>query len=249
MKLTTYVMVICAFIAFINGAAYGENSQIKSTTKSFSVKLGATRVIYQPGSSGSTLTVINPQDYPILVQSKVYGEDKISDAPFIVTPPVFRLDGEQQSRIRIVQIGGDFPTDRESLNWLCVTGIPPKPEDTWSEGKASIPTEATLEVQLRINSCVKLFIRPTALKGDPTDVATSVSWVRDGNSLVATNPTPFFMNLKSLSVGGKLVNELNYIPPNGNRRFTLPPGATGAVEWVLVTDYGGDSRSYQAVMK
>ncbi|HHR5860528.1 TPA: fimbria/pilus periplasmic chaperone [Providencia alcalifaciens] len=242
-------MVLCASMALISGGAYGEKPQIKSNTKSFSVKLGATRVIYQPGSSGSTLTVINPQDYPILVQSKVHGEDKISDAPFIVTPPVFRLDGEQQSRIRIVQTGGDFPTDRESLNWLCVTGVPPKPDDTWNEGKVPAPTEATLEVQLRINSCVKLLIRPTAVKGEPTDVATSVVWSREGNSLVATNPTPFFMNLKSLSVGGKLVNELDYIPPKDSRHFTLPTGASGSVAWTLVTDYGGDSRSYQATIK
>ena len=250
---TSYAWACCAAMALAQGVAWGNETPasqaIKSTTKSFTVKLGATRVIYQPGSSGSTLSVINPQDYPILVQSKAYGEDKTSDAPFIVTPPVFRLDGEQQSRIRIVQTGGTFPADRESLNWLCITGIPPKPDDAWSEGKGPAPTEATLEVQLRINNCVKLLIRPAALKGEPTDVATSLTWRREGTRLIATNPTPFYMNLKTLTVGGKKVEGLDYIPPHDSRQFTLPSGASGSLEWTIITDYGGDSRRYQAQLQ
>ncbi|NPE97657.1 Dr fimbrial biogenesis chaperone DraB, partial [Escherichia coli] len=69
------------------------------------------------------------QDYPMLVQSEVLSEDQKSPAPFVVTPPLFRLDGQQSSRLRIVRTGGEFPSDRESLQWICVKGIPPKEDD------------------------------------------------------------------------------------------------------------------------
>lgn len=234
------------------GAAAGNPQKIDTATKTFSVKLGATRLIYNPDSAGGTLAIINPQDYPILVQSKVYAEDKQGNAPFVVTPPLFRLDGNQQSRVRVVRTGGDFAPDRETLYWMCVTGVPPKADDVWGQdkdGKSQAPKVATLEVQLRINSCIKLLVRPSSLKGDPADVAPSIVWKRDGSKLKAANPTPFFMNLKEVSVGGKKVEGLEYIPPKGERTFTLPAGAAGKVQWKVITDYGGDSREYQAALQ
>lgn len=233
-------------------AATGGQQKIDTATKTFSVKLGATRLIYNPESAGATLAIINPQGYPILVQSKVYAEDKQGNAPFVVTPPLFRLDGNQQSRVRVVRTGGTFAPDRETLYWMCVTGVPPKADDVWGQdkdGKSQAPKVATLEVQLRINSCIKLMVRPSSLKGDPADVATSMTWTRQGNKLKASNPTPFFMNLKELSVGGKKVEGLEYVPPKGERTFTLPAGASGKVQWKVITDYGGDSREYQAALQ
>lgn len=234
------------------GVSAESQQKIDTATKTFSVKLGATRLIYNPESAGATLAIINPQDYPILVQSKVYAEDKQGSAPFIVTPPLFRLDGNQQSRVRVVRTGGTISPDRESLYWLCVTGVPPRADDFWGQdkdGKSQAPKVATLEVQLRINSCIKLMVRPSSLKGDPTDVATSMTWKREGAKLKAINPTPFFMNLKELSVGSKKIEGLEYVPPNGERTFTLPSGISGKVQWKIITDYGGESREYQAVLQ
>ncbi|EHO3245598.1 fimbria/pilus periplasmic chaperone, partial [Escherichia coli] len=116
----------------VGGGAHAANvpaatdPEVETTSKVFSLHLGATRVVYNPDSAGETLTVINDQDYPMLVQSEVLAEDQKGAAPFVVIPPLFRLDALQSSRLRIVRTGGDFPSDRESLQWVCVKGIPPK---------------------------------------------------------------------------------------------------------------------------
>ncbi|WP_431295609.1 fimbria/pilus periplasmic chaperone [Rahnella sp. PAMC 25559] len=250
----TSAVAMCTTMVLMSSSVASEESaqKIHTETKSFSVKLGATRVIFNPDSAGATLSVINPQDYPILVQSQVYGEDKQSKAPFVVTPPLFRLDGNQQSRIRIVRTGGDFATDRETMKWLCVTGVPPKPDDIWGQdkdGKSLAPKVATLEVQLRINSCVKLLVRPSSLKGEISDVASAVKWKREGNKLKATNPTPFYMNLKEVKVAGRNIEGIDYIPPMGERIFSLPAEVSGPVTWKVITDYGGDSSDYQATLQ
>lgn len=222
-----------------------------TNTKVFQLKLGASRLIYNPDSRGASLTVSNAQDYPILVQGKVYTEDKKAAAPFIITPPLSRLEAGQQSRLRVVRTGGNMAQDRESLYWLCVGGIPPKDTDVWvqdKDGKSS-PSAVTLNLQVSAHSCIKLLVRPSAVKGNPANVAGSVAWRHQNGHLVADNPTPFYINLSAVSVGGKSVKGTEYLPPFSSRSFDLPEGASGQVQWRVITDVGGDSRIYQSSLQ
>lgn len=228
------------------GGALHESPRLPSTAKTFGVKLGATRLIYTPDSSGATLTVINPQDFPILVQSQVYTEDKQGKAPFIVTPPLFRLDGLQQSRVRIVSTGTAFPEDKEALYWLCVTGVPP---NAASEGNSGTVNNATLDIRVRVNNCIKLMVRPTALAGQAEHIGDSITWSREGGMLKASNATPFFVHFREINVGSSSVLGVNYLPPNGTQEWEYPAGAFGTVRWKVITDYGGDSREYQATLQ
>ncbi|HBC0970023.1 TPA: fimbria/pilus periplasmic chaperone [Escherichia coli] len=223
---------------------------IESETSSqvFSLHVGETRVIYNPDSAGSILNVINDHDYPVLVQSGVFAEDKKTKAPFVVTPPLFRLDAYQSSRLRVVQTGGDFPRDHESLQWLCVKGIPPKPGDKWAGNKSSKADKVSLQVQFSISSCIKLFVRPSVVKGHPEDAAGKVEWQKVGNKLKGTNTTPFYINLSELRIGNKKL-EHHYIAPFSSYEFTLPTNASGKIQWTIVTDYGGISRVFEAELK
>ncbi len=45
-------------------------------------------------------------------------------APFLITPPLFRLDAKQENVLRIIRTGGNLPADRESLFWLNIKSIP-----------------------------------------------------------------------------------------------------------------------------
>lgn len=250
-RLRYSLLALMLVAASQESAATDKAQKIETKEQPFTLKLGASRVIYSPESGVATLTAMNVQDYPMLVKSEVFGEDKKTNAPFIVTPPLFRLDGHQQSRLRIVGTGGDFAKDRETLHWLCVTGIPPKGDDEWAkkEGQAVKPTHATINVQLSVSSCIKLLVRPSSVKGSPMDFASSLVWQRLGDKVKVTNPTPFYMNLQSASVGGKKIDGLEYIPPQGERMFALPQGAVGTVEWRIVTDFGGESRPYTSTLQ
>lgn len=248
------VVVAMVLVTFMADA--GASAQVKKTTRieqkeqPFALKMGATRVIYAPDSAGATLTVTNPQDYPMLVKSQVLDEDKKTVAPFIVTPPLFRLDGLQSSRLRLISSSRDFTPDRETLKWLCVTGIPPKKDDAWAKDESGkVPDHAILNVQLSVSSCIKLLVRPSGLKGRPEEVADGLTWHRQGGRLRADNPTPFYISLKSVSVGGKPVESVEYVPPRGSQTFTLPAGAAGRVKWQILTDLGGDSRIYEAALQ
>ncbi|MGK4836235.1 fimbria/pilus periplasmic chaperone [Salmonella enterica] len=229
-----------------------EKIKVEKNSQEFGVKLGVSRLIYSPGSTGQSISVSNPSDYPMLVQSRVYSEDMKSKAPFVVTPPLFRLDGLQQNNLRIIRTGGDFAKDRETLQWLCVKGIPPKADDLWAkdkEGKPAVNKAVSLNLKLSVDNCIKLFVRPESIKGHPDDVASSLSWVRHGSQLKAVNDTPFYMNLSSLKIGNTDISDIHYVPPFSSYTFALPKGTAGKVYWTVVTDYGGVSKVYQADIK
>lgn len=83
MKIVNFaVMAVALFATNSMVSVYAVNQQLNSATKLFSVKLGATRVIYHAGTAGATLSVSNPQNYPILVQSSVKAADKVRLLPF-----------------------------------------------------------------------------------------------------------------------------------------------------------------------
>ncbi|CAI2793739.1 Capsule protein fraction 1 [Serratia grimesii] len=120
-----------------------QGSSVVSGTKVFELKLGASRIIYHTDSAGAEVSVTNPQEYPILVQGKVYAEDKKTIAPFVVPPPLSRLEANQQSRLRIIRTGGSADGNRETLQWFCVAGIPPQETDVWAQDKNAVKEQVT----------------------------------------------------------------------------------------------------------
>ncbi len=66
-----------------------------STAAQAGIVMGGTRVIYQEGKREAAISVTNADTHtPYLVQSWVenYAENDKAKVPFIVTPPLFRLD-------------------------------------------------------------------------------------------------------------------------------------------------------------
>lgn len=169
-----------------------------STTVQAGIVMGGTRVIYQEGKREASISVTNADVHsPYLVQSWIenYAENDKSKVPFIVTPPLFRLDPEQENVLRINFIGADLPHDRESVFWLNVKSISPT-----QKGDAN-------KLQVNIKSKFKIFYRPHGLAGDPEKAWQMLTFKIVGNRLVAQNPTPYFVSfLPSRWVGTILMN-------------------------------------------
>ncbi|EKM3981588.1 fimbria/pilus periplasmic chaperone [Salmonella enterica] len=233
------VCLACISYSALASAADAGNVGVRSS----GVTLGAARVIYPLNGNGVSLSVTNPQDIPVLVKSSVLDETMKKEAPFIITPPLFRLDGGQRNSLNITRTGGDYPADRESINWICVQGIPPEPDSVWGgdEKQGSDKKKVSTSVQLIIGSCIRMFVRPESLSGNPVSVADKVSWKVTGKTLTAVNPTPFYMSVSSLTFNGaKLKMARSYIPPFAEEKIALPSGAAakGTLKWEVIGDYG-----------
>ncbi|CNB95581.1 chaperone protein [Yersinia frederiksenii] len=256
-NLNKTVFLILSSLAFLS-CVHAKEPNLHIIQHKFSVKVGETRAIYPLSSvKGISLSMENPQDYPILVQTQIKGEDKHSSAPFVVTPPLFRLDAGMQGRVRVIRTGGSFPQDRESLQWLCLTGIPPKEGDMWDNGhhdKKKETQDVSLDVRLSISTCMKLLVRPDQLKQKPEDVAGELTWHRDGNHLQVNNPTPFYISFSFIHLGDKNINlssagENIYVAPFGERSFALPidmAGTPSEISWKIINDLGAESQLFKA---
>ncbi|EAN5736088.1 molecular chaperone [Salmonella enterica] len=209
------------------------------STQSSGVDLDATRVIYPLNRKSVSLSVKNSHDFPVLVKSSVWDETLKKEVPFIITPPLFRLDGGQRNALIITRIGGDFPSDRESMNWICVQGIPPESDSAWAGGTGKRPV--SMSIRVIVSSCIKLFVRPDSVNGNPVDMADKVSWKVSGKTITAVNPTPFYMNVSSLTFNGVKLNiARSYIPPLAEEKISLPSGTAtrGTLKWEVIGDYG-----------
>lgn len=196
------------------------------------VVTGGTRLIYPGGKKEATLSVTNNDATPYLIQSWV--ENDKGAAPFLLTPPLFRLDGEQQTRLRVIYSGG-LPENKESMFWMNIKAIPS------SQAKADANT-----LQIAIKTRIKLIYRPKSVEGTPETVTDQLRWTRSGNTLQVTNPTAFYMNFAEVKIGGAEVKEANWVAPGATARFDLPRGSTGSLQWKLINDYGGIGAQHSA---
>ncbi len=201
------------------------------------VIIEGTRLIYQGDKKEASLGISNPDNLDYLVQSWVESTDHARDkTPFLITPPLFRLDGKQDNVLRVVRTGGNLPSDRESLYWLNIKTIP-----------SSAHEESSNTLQIAIKTRIKLIYRPAAIAGKPDEVADKLRWHKEGNSLVVSNPTPFYMNFQEVTLGGKKVNNVTWVAPDSDAHFAVPGGITGgSVSWKIINDYGAVSHAWSA---
>jgi len=85
-----------------------------------SVVMTGTRVIYPGGAKERSIQFSNQDDAPSVVQVWIDSGNpdstpETADAPFVVTPPVFRIEPKSGQTARLIFTGKDLPQDRESV--------------------------------------------------------------------------------------------------------------------------------------
>ncbi|EOC0003159.1 molecular chaperone [Cronobacter turicensis] len=192
------------------------------------IVVGGTRIIYEGNKKEAALSIKNNSAAsPFLLQSWVDNGDGKTRGPFMVTPPLFRIEPEEDRELRIAKTGS-LPEDRESLFYLNIRAIPP-----------SSP-EAVNTLKLVVKTRIKLFYRPQALVVDAQTAYQQLKFHLAEGHLLAENPTPFYMVFDSLKVGATRIQSADMLAPFASQRFALPTKETGReVSWRVINDYGG----------
>lgn len=213
------------------------------------VIIDGTRVVYPAKEREVTVRLTNQGAQPALMQvwadrGNERSTPQTADAPFLMTPPIFRLDPQKGQSVRLMFTGAALPQDRESLFWFNSLEVPPMPQDAQSN-----------YVQIAVRSRLKLFYRPAGLPGSVDEAVTQVRWqlVREGGgyALRGDNPGPYHLSYSSLSLvqGGRDYRAAGgMIAPFASRSFPVEgfagqPG-DGQVRYRWMNDYGvGPERS------
>ena len=199
------------------------------------VSLDRTRIIITEKESSSSANLSNTSpDIPFLAQSWVEDAEghKIT-SPLMVLPPLQRINGGQKGIARVTKTGAvnSLPQDRESLFYLNVREIPPKPN------KPNM-------LQLAMQSRIKLFYRPAAII--PTSKneiwQNQVVFQKSGSTMTVQNPTPYYVTIIGLtnSAGSKITRFPGVmVAPKSSLDFAVTDGAVSAFSMMYVNDYGG----------
>ncbi|HTV84928.1 MAG TPA: fimbria/pilus periplasmic chaperone [Dyella sp.] len=216
------------------------------------VIIGGTRVIFPAQNGEVTVRLTNQNPTPALVEAWIDSGDAKStpdkvNTPFLITPPLFRMEPNRDQSLRILFTHSEqpLPTDRETVFWLNVLEVPPKPSGPQFQDKNYI--------QLAIRSRLKLFYRPAGLAGDPLKAPSQLSFKVSADAgtvaLVVHNPTPYYVTIGQISVdvGGVAHKaETGMVAPLSNLRLAIKdlkqaPAAGSAVKYDCIDDYGADS--------
>ncbi|MDI3428487.1 molecular chaperone [Enterobacter sp. V87_3] len=203
-----------------------------------SITVGGTRLVYNETENEASLPVSNSQDaVPYLIQSWVeLSENSKEQVPFIVTPPLFRLDGGHENALRVIYTGEKvLPENRESVFWLNVKSIP------------SMTRSDENRLLIAVKTRMKLFFRPAALASEKADEAwTQLTFKPNGERLVINNPTPFYVSLYSLKVGNKTITQPPMISPFSSETVV---GSGKQVSWKAINDFGGVTTEKRQTLK
>ncbi|WP_058914461.1 molecular chaperone [Entomohabitans teleogrylli] len=221
------------------------------------VVINTTRVIYNEKAGETIVQLSNKGKGPVLLQSWIDDGDAkaqpgAANVPFNLTPPVARLDPDKGQTLRIVRTGGGVSSQQESLFWLNVLEVPPKPTRQIAAGDNLM--------QFSFRSRIKLFYRPTGLTMTSQQAYEKVVLAlrKSGSdyAVVVKNPSPYHITFRQLDVRqSKDSSVLGYLGKTPDRmvapfselslvlqgvKAPIPAGVKAF--YSLVNDVGGDNK-------
>lgn len=229
-KMYKKAMSLLAVVAVIGGISAANAA----------VGLGATRVVYPSDQKQVTLGVNNNDEKgAFLIQSWVENAEGQKDGRFVITPPLFLMQGKKENTLRIIDAtNNSLPKDRESLFWINVKAIPSQDKENAQQNS----------LQLAITSRIKLFYRPRGLNIPPDKAPEQLRFQRKGNVLSITNPTAYFLTLSELNAGTRVL-PVTMISPMGTASVTLPADAGSNITYRTINDYGALTPVLKGVMQ
>jgi len=214
------------------------------------VVIGSTRVIYPSNEKEQTVALSNKGTQPVLVQAwidtgEVLAVPDTIKIPFVIRPPMFRLEPGRGQALRLAYTGDSLPDNQETMYWLNVLEVPPK----------ETAAADTSRIQFAVRTRIKLIFRPSGLQGDDTKAFQQLRWrwvaEPDGKSaaLEVTNPSPYYVNFAKvgLKVDGvrKLDDSGGMVAPGSKSTFSLAtlklvdrPSGDVQVSFDVIDDFG-----------
>lgn len=192
-----------------------------SFNASGSVTIMGSRIIYPSNSGSVDVKLQNNDPFPYIIQAWFDDGDVNSvpeeknKAPFIATPPLFRMQANSGQILRIVFNGDtNLPQDRESVFWFNTLQIPP------SNIKGADKNNKML-VTLRTR--MKVFYRPTTIVV-PQNIGERLKVNATKNGIIVDNPHPWYVSISSIELktpnGGQQLKS-DMISPFSQQTFNI----------------------------
>jgi len=205
-----------------------------------SVVMSGSRVIYPSDAKSVDVQLRNNDDFPYVIQAWFDSGDNKSTpatgkAPFVVTPPTFRIAAKDGQVLRIFFTGGNtLPQDRESVFYFNFLQVPP----------GNIAGDKGNQMMVLLKNRMKLFYRPASLKSNTKKIFDYLTFSNVSSSNIRiTNTSPYYISLSKVAVRNAIAKDVApMIAPFTTVDVALTQSkATGSAQGIeigLVNDYG-----------
>lgn len=201
--------------------------------------ISGTRVIFHGDKKEATVNVDNTGNEPILIQSWIDDGDATAEpskikVPFIIPNGMVTVSPNDTFTIRIFkkQEIESYPMDRESLFYLNVVDIPPKPK--------KIKEKINAIIQFVVRSRIKLIYRPDGLNGNANLALGDLIFKSYGNEIEIDNPTPFFININDIVDANTKIKLFDsyIIPPLSSGNIIKLNNKSKSISIIALNDLG-----------
>lgn len=213
------------------------------------LQLSQTRVIFDASVKTVQTIIKNQSNQLYLIKAGVLastdiGINKVSKGavtPFMMTPPLFRLEPDSQSTVLIVRNGTtQLPSDRESVFYLSFLAIPAT-SDLTEKTEPGISARISVGIQM----IIKLFYRPMGLAISAKEASEKLVFQQTGKLLTISNPTPYYITLSRLNFDARNIDLKaseagTMLPPYSKQNYSVT-GIVHNVSWATINDFGGES--------
>lgn len=214
------------------------------------VVIEGTRIIFDGGKKEQVVRINNRDNIkPALIQ--VWADDGVEvnninnpKLPFVITPPISRIEPGKGQSIRLIYNGTTLPQDRESIYYFNVLEIPPE-----TEASKNISQRLDIAFKTRI----KIFYRPESLRKDTgIRYLDNIKWSvinipGKGTALKAENPSPFYISVaavkakingKEVELRGDMLAPMSSAVYTQDEKSQKSDGDISGFTYAVLNDYG-----------
>lgn len=226
-------------VFYPSNAKKGITFTLKNRTSN--VYLLQSRVLAWPNTTEETASIEQDVKYKLEIAQ---GVDEIPEtlSPFIVLPPLVRIESQDQMTLRIQLIDNHLATDRESIFMLALKAIPSQSsEKENSDGSGT-------QIILALQNNLKLFYRPESLPKMEIDArAKQLQFSLQTEVITIKNPTPYYITLSDVNIDDKPVSlaKGNMLAPFSTRNYEITTPIGKVVAWRIINDKGLKTHEYR----
>ena len=188
-----------------------------------------TRFIYNEDDNDIIINIKNKNsatDY--LIQSWITKDENDKNTPFMITPPLFKLNKEQSAILRIAKITSIAQTDRESLFYINSKAIP-------------IAESKNNSIHISIKSVFKLFYRPHGLTETVEEATKKIIFsINNKKEMIIKNNSEYYFTIINIFSNGEKKEISVMLSPFSEINIGKNHFGTAKVGWSYINDFGNE---------
>lgn len=197
-----------------------------------SIEINKDKFIFIESKNLEIIEIKNNTTNDYFIQSWIshYDESNETELPFMITPPLFKIEKDENYSLKIFKTDEIEKKDRETLYRINIKRIP----------LLSNSDENKNLLHISMNSVYNLIYRPVSIEKDAKDAYKRIEFLKNkNNEFIVNNPTPYFITLLNVnSEDVVLIEKSKTIPPFKKYNTKKTIKKDGLIKWKTIDQYG-----------